>query len=109
LHLAYGGNEVMSGQLRHLEDVAARPNIGIQVMPYRSTDHPGGDGPLTVIEYQDRPSVWFSEGRTSGRMSDDRTEVAEAMHALNLIRAAALPVRESIEFIRNIRESNYER
>ena len=41
-------------------------------------------------------------------MSEDRGEVLEAMHDLSIIKAAALPVHESIEFIRNIRESNYE-
>jgi hypothetical protein len=41
-------------------------------------------------------------------MSDDRGEVLEALHDLNVIKAAALPVHESIEFIRNIQESTHE-
>jgi hypothetical protein len=41
-------------------------------------------------------------------MSDDRTEVLQAMHSLNVIRAAALPVRESVEFIRQIQEASHE-
>ena len=108
LRWEYGGPEVMRGQLAHLEKVATLPNIGIQVMPYTHTRHPGGYGPLIVIEYRDRPGIWFTEGPRSGRMSEDRGEVLEAMHDLSIIKAAALPVHESIEFIRNIRESNYE-
>jgi len=108
LHLVYGGKDTMRGQLAHLEAVAALPNIGIQVMPFTSTQHPGGDGPLVVIEYADKPAIWFTEGPRSGRMSNDRQEVLSAMHMLNMIRAAALPVHESIEYIRSIRESRYE-
>lgn len=44
----YGDENVMPEQLRHLEDIAQRPNITIQVMPFTHTRHPGGDGPLTV-------------------------------------------------------------
>ena len=44
LRWEYGGPEVMRGQLAHLEKVATLPNIGIQVMPYTHTRHPGGYG-----------------------------------------------------------------
>lgn len=108
LRRVYGGPAVMRDQLAHLEDAAARPNIVIQVMPYGSTRHPGGDGPLTVIEYRDKPGIWVTEGPRSGRMSDDRAEVARSVHDLNLIRAAALPPDESADFIRTIRETHGE-
>jgi hypothetical protein len=108
LHVAYGGQEVMREQLTRLEALAGRPNLHIQVMPFTVTEHPGGDGPLRVVDYQDKPSVWFTEGPRSGRMSDDRTEVISALTSLNLIRSAALPVGESVELIRSTRESRYE-
>jgi hypothetical protein len=41
-------------------------------------------------------------------MSEDRTEVMQAQYALNVIRAAALPVHESAAFIRSVREASYE-
>jgi Domain of unknown function (DUF5753) len=86
----YGGQEVMRGQLLHLEEVAHRPNITVQVMPFTHTRHPGGDGPLTIIEYQDKPSIWFTEGPRAGRLSDDKREVMRFMDILNQIRIAAL-------------------
>jgi len=108
LHLVYGDHAVMRDQLAALETLAAQPNISIQVMPFTSTRHPGGDGPLSVIEYRDKPGLWFTEGPRSGKMSDDREEVLAAMHSLNLIRSAALTVHQSAEFIRNVRETRYE-
>jgi transcriptional regulator with XRE-family HTH domain len=108
LHRVYGGPDVMREQLAHLEEVASRPNLAIQVMPYTSTRHPGSDGPLAIIEYSDKPGIWVTEGPRSGRMSDDRAEVARAAHDMNLIRAAALPPHESVDFIKKIRETSYE-
>ena len=108
LRVAYGGREVMREQLARLEDLANRPNLHIQIMPFTVTEHPGGDGPLRVVDYQGKPSVWFTEGPRSGRMSDERAEVISALTSLNLIRSAALPVGESLEFIRRTRESKYE-
>jgi hypothetical protein len=100
--------DMMREQLARLEALAQRPNLHLQVMPFTVTEHPGGDGPLRVVDYQGKPSVWFTEGPRSGRMSDDRGEVISALTSLNLIRSAALPVRESVEFIRSTRESKYE-
>lgn len=108
LHRVYGGREVMREQLAHLEAVAASPNIYLQMMPFTSTRHSGADGPLRVVEYRDKPAIWFTEGPRSGRMSDDPEEVAQAVASLNVIRAAALSVHESVEFIRNVRETKYE-
>jgi transcriptional regulator with XRE-family HTH domain len=108
LHRVYGGIGVMRGQLLHLESVAALPNMFLQVMPFTHTRHPGGDGPLSVIEYRDKPGIWFTEGPRSGRMSGDRDEVLQAMSGLNLIRSAALPVHDSVDFIRSVREARYE-
>jgi hypothetical protein len=108
LHRVYGGTEIMRAQLLHLEAVATLPNIFLQVMPFTNTRHPGGDGPLSVIEYRDKPGIWFTEGPRSGRMSDDRDEVLHAMSGLNLIRSAALSVHESVDFIRTVREARYE-
>lgn len=108
LHVAYGGPEVMREQLLELETLAHRPNLHFQVMPFTTTQHPGGDGPLTVIDYHDRPSRWITEGPRSGRMSDDRTEVISALTNLNLVRSAALPVGDSVDFIRRLRETRYD-
>lgn len=104
----FGGKDVMRDQLVKLEQIAELPNIHIQVIPFTVTDHPGPDGPLRVVEYRDKSSVWFTEGPRSGRVSDDREEVIQATNSLNIIRAAALSVSNSAEFIREIRESRYE-
>lgn len=105
----YGDEEIMRDELLHLEDLAQRPNLTIQVMSFTQTRHPGGDGPLTVVEYADKPSIWYTEGPRAGRLSDDKREVMRSMDTLNQIRIAALSPVDSIGHIRQIRESRYER
>lgn len=41
----YGDENVMRGQLRHLEDIAQRPNITLQAMPFTHTWHSGRERP----------------------------------------------------------------
>lgn len=104
----YGNREVMHHQLLSLEELAQQPNITIQIMSFTHTRHPGGDGPLTVVEYADKPSIWYTEGPRAGRLSDDKREVMRSMDTLNQIRVAALPPVESTELIQQVRETRYE-
>jgi transcriptional regulator with XRE-family HTH domain len=108
LYRPYGGAEAMREQLIRLEQVAEAPNVFIQVMPYSSTGHPGAEGPLRVMQYRDSPTIWYTEGWYSGRMTDAVDEVAIAMTNFDIIRASALPPDESASFIATVRGSRYE-
>ncbi|WP_327268945.1 helix-turn-helix domain-containing protein [Streptomyces sp. NBC_01218] len=46
-----GGREVMREQLGHLTDVARRPNVRIQVMPYLAGAHPGMTSAFTIVSF----------------------------------------------------------
>jgi transcriptional regulator with XRE-family HTH domain len=108
LYRPYGGKEAMRAQLIHLEEAVEFPNVFLQVMPFAVTQHPGTVGPLRMLEYRDKPPKWFTEGVYSGRLSDDRDEVADVMRKLNIIRSAARPIHETADFIREIRSARYE-
>jgi hypothetical protein len=69
----------------------------------------GFEGPLRIMEFSDKPPIWYTEAwRSSGRLSDAKDEVLAAMADFNLIRAAALPPEQSAEFIASVRGSHYE-
>jgi hypothetical protein len=67
LRRVYGSRGLMAAHLRHFEQTALLPSIGIQVMPFSVTDHPGSDGQIRLIEYADKPAVLLTEGRGSGK------------------------------------------
>lgn len=104
----FGGKAVMHEQLSRLENLADQPRIVIQVMPFKAIRHPGTEGPLRIMEFTDKPPLWYTEGWYSGRITDDKEEVAEAMTNFNLIRASALSPDESAELIVSVRGTRYE-
>jgi transcriptional regulator with XRE-family HTH domain len=99
-----GGPAVMAAQLDRLLEASAGPGVVLQVLPYAADNYAGADGPISLYEFADSPSVCYTECYGGGRIVEGRTEVAELMTVISLIRAAALPERESSTFVRRIRD-----
>jgi hypothetical protein len=76
LHRPFGGPQVMHDQLRRLAEVAALPNVILQVLPFEATDQPGADGPMRILEFDGGPSVAYTEGVGTGRVIEIPSEVA---------------------------------
>jgi hypothetical protein len=93
----------MGGQLDRLLEASAGPGILLQVLPYAADNHAGADGPISLYEFADSPSVCYTECYGGGRIVESRGEVADLMTVINLIRAAALPERASRALIHQIR------
>lgn len=64
LHRQVGGADVMREQVARLRDVASRPNITLQVLPFSVGAHPGMTGPFTLLRFAERSmDVVFIEQR----------------------------------------------
>ena len=74
----------------------------IQVLPFAASDHPGADGPISVFDFADAASVAYTECKGGGMIVESAGQVAE-LTTVNLIRAVALPPRESMNLIMQIR------
>jgi hypothetical protein len=98
-----GSPEVMAAQVDKVAGAADTPGTVIQVLPFTGDTHAGSDGPLTIFEFADAPSVCYTECYAGGRIVEAPAEVAHLMTVLNLIRASSLSPRESSELIRRIR------
>ena len=98
-----GSPAVMGAQLDRLIEASDTPGIVIQVLPFRSDNHAGSDGPITVYEFAKEPTVAYTECYSGGRIVEAHAEVGGLMTVLSLIRASALAPRESRELIRQIR------
>lgn len=48
-----GGPAVLRGQLRRLLEVAAKPNVTVEVVPFSAGFHPGTLGPFVIHEFPD--------------------------------------------------------
>jgi transcriptional regulator with XRE-family HTH domain len=98
-----GGPAVMSRQLDRLLEAADTPGIIVQALPFAADNQAGTDGPISVYEFADSPSVCHTGCYGGGRIVEGREEVAELITMLNLIRASALSTRDSKDLIHQIR------
>lgn len=99
----------MGDQLTRLIELAARPGILLQILPFTAPDNAGTDGPIMVFEFDDAPTVCYTECYGGGRVVEVHNEVADLMTAVNMIRASALSPGETIGLLQQIRSETYDR
>lgn len=92
-----GGRDVMRGQLERLRDIAARPNITLQVLPFSAGAHTSTFGSFALFDprQQDWP-VTASTDRPAGTLIEDNP-AATGRYTLifDHLRADALSTGES--------------
>jgi len=98
-----GGRAVMHQQLERLIEVAALPNVTLQVLPFTSGEHAGLDGDFTIIGFPDPadPNVVCISMTTSDVWLEEAEVVRQYDHMFDLLRAGALSPAESITFFEN--------
>ncbi|MGW1175673.1 helix-turn-helix domain-containing protein [Kitasatospora sp. NPDC002543] len=95
-----GGSRVMARQLAHLEDLASRPNITIQVAPFSLAEELPFTMVVTLLAMPDRSLLAYSECQLRGFLSRD-TETAQAWERDFLqLQVEALSKAASLEKIR---------
>jgi hypothetical protein len=98
-----GSPAVMGAQLDSLIEASDSPGIVIQILPFTADNYAGADGPITVFEFAEAPTVCYTECYSGGRIVETREEVAALMTVVSMLRASASAPRESRELIRQIR------
>ncbi|MGW7492239.1 helix-turn-helix domain-containing protein [Streptomyces sp. NPDC054786] len=97
-----GGWAVMRGQLEQILLRGQRRNVEIQVMPTEREEHPGLDGPFTLIETRDGRRIAYVEAYKDSRLHADRKSVREIEEQYGILRAQALTPRESLAFVEKL-------
>lgn len=91
-------------QLRHLLDMAERPKVTIQVLPFASGLHALIGTSLTLLWMPDGGSVAYLENSVTGELIEDPREVERLRLAYDWLRDAALPPQESVALIQRVLE-----
>ncbi|MEU8972664.1 helix-turn-helix transcriptional regulator [Streptomyces monashensis] len=104
LRRPYGDREVMRGQLQHLIDVSERPNVRLQVMPFRFGGHSGESGAFTILSFPDADlsDVVYVEQLTSALYLDKREDVAQYEQALKELQQDSPGPDESRDLLRGL-------
>lgn len=71
------GRLVMKAQIRHLLDLMKRPNITVQVVPFRQGGHAAESGAFTMLRFEEKdlPDVVYLEQLVSALYLDKREHV----------------------------------
>jgi transcriptional regulator with XRE-family HTH domain len=87
-----GGRAVMRAQLERLLQVAALPNVTLQVMPFSAGAHAGMEGPFLILGFPEQadPDVVYVENTTSGAYLEDPSTILRYTMMFDHLRADAL-------------------
>lgn len=108
LRTSFGGQDVMRGQLARLAELMRQPRVTVQVYPFTVPDCPGAEGPVTIFDFSDSPSVGYAEGYQAGRIIEAPADMAKLVMMFDHLRAGAFTPRESARFIDSIRSDHDE-
>lgn len=91
---------VMARQLEHLIQMAERPNITLQVLPFSRGFHPMMGGSLTLLTLRDGSTVALVESFASGNGVESPSGVVALVQRFDVARSQALPESDSLDVIR---------
>lgn len=99
-----GGASVMRRQLRRMLEVAERPNITVEVVPFSAGLHPGMNGPFKVIEFADPldKDIIFLESPGGDEIGDDSEKTLDYRKKFDTLSEASLGPRNSLTYIAKI-------
>ncbi|WP_280876241.1 helix-turn-helix domain-containing protein [Streptomyces pseudovenezuelae] len=104
LRRPYGDREVMRGQLQHLIEISARPNVRLQIMPFGFGGHSGESGAFTILSFpeSDLSDVVYLEQLTSALYLDKQEDVAQYEKALKELQQDSPGPDESRDLLRGL-------
>ena len=101
-----GGPGVMREQLACLTEVARRPNIAIQVIPFGAGAHEGlRGGAFIVADFDGAATIAYQDAASSGQIIEDAADVEALAVTWDTLRLDALPRAASISLITSLCES----
>lgn len=100
-----GGEAAMRAQLDHLRELAARPNITLQIAPFRLGGLAAAGGPVTILRFlePDLPDIVYLEQLTSALYLDKREDVEDYLAIMDSLCATAEPHGKTPEFLDHLR------
>lgn len=105
-----GGSAVMARQLAHLEAVAVRPDVTVQVAPYTLAEELPFTMMVTLLTMADRSVLAYSESQSRGFLEQRNNDTGRAWERdYHQLQVEALPKAQSLELIRTAREDHHAR
>lgn len=92
-----GGTEVLRDQLSFLLEMGSK--VDLSVIPFTADWHPALEGPWTVFQSADAPTVVYRELRRSGLFLHEDTDIRAHLEAVDSVREVAMSPQDSAGLI----------
>ncbi|MDH6137718.1 transcriptional regulator with XRE-family HTH domain [Kitasatospora sp. MAA4] len=99
-----GGRNVMIDQLDHLEELAGRPHITIQIAPFALAEHRPFMLPVVLMTQPDRTVVGYSESQLRGHLERSRDPISALEREYDQLQVESLSKVASLAMIRAVRK-----
>lgn len=99
-----GGPDVMREQIQHLVDMAARPNVTLQIVPIAKGAHPGLGGAFSLLEFEETDPVVYVDAPAGNLYLEKKPDVRRFTAMFDLLKAKALDPDESAALLQNAAE-----
>lgn len=100
-----GSAETMGEQIRHLIEMARRPNITIRIFRFAAGVEPRMQAPFAVVQFPDRadPDALFLESpRGDTLVASDQDEVSQYRRAFEGLEQSSLSDTDSVKFLEGL-------
>jgi transcriptional regulator with XRE-family HTH domain len=99
-----GGTKVMRGQIQRLLELSEKPNITIQIMPFRFGGHAAEGGAFSILRFPepDLPDVVYVEQLVSALYLDKREHVDRYLETMNRLTVDSLTPEMSAEMLQKM-------
>jgi len=107
LHRAVGGPRVMAAQLHNLAEVAADPDVTIEVLPFVAGENPGMARTFMIFEFGDPGDdvVYLDSGPEDVLIQDAPDKVDEYRRVFRTMSELSLDQADSLQLINGIAKS----
>jgi transcriptional regulator with XRE-family HTH domain len=99
-----GDQEVQKAQLLHLIEMAQRPNITLQIVPFDVGAHAAVGGPFTILRFSepDLPDVVYLEHLTSALYLDKKRDIVEYLAIMDNLCIQAESPTDTLSLLRKV-------
>ena len=100
LHRMVGGRQVMAAQLAKILDMAALPNVKVQILPFEQGAHPALESNFTILALPNPdPGVVFVEGMIGSTYLDRPDDLKRYHDVFNELQSIALNPKDTGDLI----------
>jgi transcriptional regulator with XRE-family HTH domain len=99
-----GGPSVMRAQLEHLIEMAERPNVTIQILPFKAGGHAAAGGPFSVLHFaeSDLTDIVYLEQLATAQYHEKPDMVGKYQTVMERLRLEAATPADTVKRLRAI-------